>query len=60
LLKKTNLMAHIFDGNSGHLFEVLVSDVDEDTVDAFVLSVNHQLGEHHDVLGVAGAVGDLG
>jgi hypothetical protein len=53
-------MAHIFDGNSGHLFEVLVSDVDEDTVDAFVLSVNHQLGEHHDVLGVAGAVGDLG
>jgi len=52
-------VSHVLDRDPGHLLEVLVPDVDEDTVDALVLAVDVQLGEHDDVLRVASAVGDL-
>ena len=56
---KTNLVSHVFDRDSGQLLQVLVANVDQDSVDALVLAVDVQLGEHDDVLRVASPVCDL-
>jgi hypothetical protein len=52
-------VSHVFDGDTRHGFEIFVSAVDEDTMDAFVLPVYVQLGEDDDVLSVTGTVGNL-
>ena len=56
---KTNLVSHVFDRDSGQLLQVLVANVDQDSVDPLVLAVDVQLGEHDDVLRVASPVSDL-
>lgn len=56
----TNLVAHIFNGHAGHLLKIFIPTVDKDSVNALVLAVHEELGEHNDVLGMASAIGDLG
>ena len=57
--KKNYLVPHIFDGNAFDWFEVGVSALNEDPVNAFILAVDEQLGKDDNVLRVAGTVRDL-
>ena len=56
---KNYLVPHIFDGNAFDWFEVGVSALNEDPVNAFILAVDEQLGKDDNVLRVAGTVRDL-
>ena len=56
---KNYLVPHIFDGDAFDWFEVGVSALNEDPVNAFILAVDQQLGKDDNVLRVAGTVRDL-
>ena len=55
---EANLHAHVFDHDTSAWAHVLVSDLNDEAVDALVLSIDMRLSKHDSVVGMASAICD--
>lgn len=55
---KANLHSHVFNGDTWAWLHLLISDLDNEGVDALVLSLDDGLGKHDGVICMASTVGD--
>ena len=55
---ETNLNSHIFNKNSWHWFHLIISNLNEETIDSFVFAINYGLRKNNGPICMACTIGD--